>query len=372
MVAGEDHVRLVGVPLDGLVHVRRPRVGVAHLCAAQRVEVVQGVRAVLRHAERAQLREVEVELGRRLGAGRELELDLDAVHGERLAGPCHGVGRLDEGDRALGRHLAEAGVDLALLVLGQQGAVHVRGAPRHGVAGVDVLADGRLDEALRRDDLTAAGGDVVQAGDALDAAPVVDVAVRVDDGDDRPPRDVLVDELERRGGDLGRDQRVDDDPARVALDEADHREVHAAHLVDAVGDLEEAVQHVEPRLAPEARIDGRRRFLGVEEGVPGQVPCRLAVGPDDGRRLEPGDEAARGVLEVLLVGPVEATLLQDRLLRRGGVCCRVTTLVHGTTPCRGWGHGHGCVGFYPPRPPASRPTASPIRTGSRCRASTQQ
>ena len=236
--------------------------------------------------------------------------------------------RLDERDRAARGPLAEAAVDLPLFVLGEQVAVHVAGAPAHHVAGEDVLAHRRLREALRRDDLAAACGDVLIARHALDAAPVVDVAVGVDDGHDRAPRDVLLQQLERRGRHLRRDQRVDDDPPGVALDEADHREVHAAHLVDAVAHLEEAVEHVEARVAPEAGVHGRGSRFGVEERIGGQVPHGGTVGLGDGRRLKSGDEAAGGVLKVLLVRPVEAGVVQQCVVGRLGVLRGVAASAH--------------------------------------------
>jgi hypothetical protein len=81
MVRREQHVGAVPEERDRLVQVPRPPAGVADLGAAQRDQVVQGVAGVLRRAQRAHPREVEVHLRRRLGARRQLELDLDPVDG---------------------------------------------------------------------------------------------------------------------------------------------------------------------------------------------------------------------------------------------------------------------------------------------------
>ena len=65
-----------------------------------------------------------------------------------------------------------------------------------------------------------AGVDVRLGGHAEDTAEVVDVAVRVDHGDDRPVAAVRAIQRQCGGRGLGRDQRVDHDDAGVALDEA--------------------------------------------------------------------------------------------------------------------------------------------------------
>ena len=98
-----------------------------------------------------------------------------------------------------------------------------------------------LQEALGRDDRAAARVHVRLGRDALDAAEVVDVAVRVDDAHDRPL--AAVPPVQREGGRRGlrADERVDDQDAGLALDERDVREVQAPDLVDAGHDLEQAV-----------------------------------------------------------------------------------------------------------------------------------
>ena len=109
---------------------------------------------------------------------------------------------------------------------------------------------------------------------------------------------------ERRRGRLGRDQRVDDDDARVALDEGHVREVEAAHLVDAGSDLVQALLGGELALAPQAGVRGVGR-VRVQERVDVVVPDNAAVAGLDDRRFEPADEAAIGVLEIGAVMEVE-------------------------------------------------------------------
>ena len=119
-----------------------------------------------------------------------------------------------------------------------------------------------LGEALGRDDRDLARVDVGLRRHAEHAAEVVDVAVGVDDGDDRPVAAVRAVQRQRRGGGLGGDQRVDDDDAGVALDEADVGQVEAAHLVDALDHLVEPLLGDQRRLPPQAgvhRWSARRR-----------------------------------------------------------------------------------------------------------------
>ena len=153
---------------------------------------------------------------------------------------------------------------------------------------------------LRREDLHLAGLDVGLVDDAAHAAVVIDVRMAVDHGDDRPLAEVLRDELVGRLGGLRGDQRIEHDPAGVALDEGDVGEVVAAHLVDAVVHLEQPVMHVELGVAPQARIDGVGRWLvGADVSlVLLQVPDDVALGVLDRQRVGLRDQAARRVLEV--------------------------------------------------------------------------
>ena len=210
------------------------------------------------------------------------------------------VGRISAGGAGRGG-LAEAAVDAALRVARQHRAVHVDRAAAHGVAGDHVLADRVLGEVLGRDDLHLAGLDVGFVDDAAHAAVVVDVRVAVDDRDDRPLAEVLGHEIVGRLRRLGRDQRIEHDPAGVALDEGDVGEVVAAHLVDAVVHLEQAVLHVELGVAPQARVHRvGRGLVEADVGLVGlEVPDHVALRVLDGQRVGLADQAARGVLEVL-------------------------------------------------------------------------
>ena len=62
--------------------------------------------------------------------------------------------------------------------------------------------------------------------------------MRVDDRRDRQVFDFLVDQFEPGAGRFEGRQWIENNPAFLAANERDVREIEAAHLVDAVGDLE--------------------------------------------------------------------------------------------------------------------------------------
>ena len=73
-----------------------------------------------------------------------------------------------------------------------------------------------------------------------DTAEMVAMGVRNDHRHDRAFAELLIDEVERGPRRFFDGQRVNHDPAGIALDERDVREVEAAHLVDARDDLKQS------------------------------------------------------------------------------------------------------------------------------------
>ncbi len=97
---------------------------------------------------------------------------------------------------------------------------------------------------------------------------------------------MLAVEGERGACRFRREEGVDDDDARVALNDGHHREIEPSHLVDARHHLEQALLDQEVGLAPQAGIHGQRG-LGLEESVRIDVPHHAAVA-----RTTPGFRAA--------------------------------------------------------------------------------
>ncbi len=302
VVLGEGHVRVAAEAVARLVEVLRPRIRVPDLRPADRVEIVQVVGGVLGQVQGPPCRVEHVHLGRRLRLRGELEHDLDAVEAVRLERGRDGQGGRDERHGAARGRLAEARVHLPARAAGQGGAELELAAANHRGPGQDRLRHHLLHEARGRHHRHLAGGDARFVQHAAHAAVVIGVAVAVDHRGHRPVPAVRAIEREGGAGHFRRDERIDDDHAAVALDEGHVRDVEAAHLVDAVRDLEEAVVHVQPRLAPEARVHGGRRLRRGEERVVAQAPHHPALGVPDHHLGQAGHEAAGGILEVLRVG----------------------------------------------------------------------
>ena len=274
MVRGEHDIGAVGEGVYGLGEIARPSVRVTYQRAAQGQQVMQVVGGVLGHAQRAESREIEVHLGRRLGTGGHLELDLDAVDGVLLPGFADVDRRHDQRHFAGGPDLSESASHLPLRAAGEHGSVHVGSASRHRRAGVDVLLHGVFGEVLGRDDRDLAGIDVRLRRHPEHASEVVDVAVGVDDRDHLAVAAMRA--IQRQGGGrgLGGDQRIDHDDPGVTLDEADVGQIEAADLVDALDHLVEALLGAQLALPPQARVH-RRRHLARPGMRRHRCPTRL-------------------------------------------------------------------------------------------------
>ena len=206
--------------------------------------------------------------------------------------------------------------EVAARALGQGGPELELPAADHGGAGQHRLRHHLFHEPRRSHHRDQARGHLRLVQHPAHAAVVVGVAVAVDHRGHRPVAAVGAVEVEAGAGHLGGDERVDDDHPALALDEGHVGEVEAAHLVDALGDLEEAVVEVQARLAPEARVDGGRRLRAGQECVVAQAPHHAALRVLDLDLGQGRHEAARGVLEVPRV--VERQRLERRPLARAG------------------------------------------------------
>ncbi len=160
------------------------------------------------------------------------------------------------------------------------------------------------------------GTDLLSAGYAFDAAEMVDVTMCENDGDEGSFSQLPVDYSQRFLSRFHRDQRIDQDAASGALDDAHIREIIAANLINAIRNLEQPVDVVELRLTPQTGIDACWRFAGdeilyraVPNYLPRGVPCHQGV-------ISRNEPAAR-ILELSRVS--------ERQLRRHGrihvYCC---------------------------------------------------
>ncbi|MNN68297.1 hypothetical protein D3C81_1839960 [compost metagenome] len=142
------------------------------------------------------------------------------------------------------------------------------------------------------------------------------MGMAVDDGLHRLPAQLLADQLVGRLGGGRRGQRVDDDPAGLALDEGDVGQIEATHLVDTVTDLVQTVLEVEQRLSLQARVDGFERLAGIEELVAAQLPGNGAVVVLDHQVFRALDQAFLDTIKVGAIAERKACL--DLLLGLDG------------------------------------------------------
>ena len=259
------------------------------------------VRGVLRHVEQFQLRQIEMKFGGRLALRRHLEHELKSVDGPLVAGVHDKIGRRDQRDGACGHRLAEAAIDLPARTARNKRPELILRPPQHRIACDHVLGDGKFHEQVGRDDRNAIVIDLFVGEHTARAAPVIGVHVGVDHRRDRLAPAMLEVEFKSGACALGGCQRVDNDDAGIAFDQRHVGDVEAAHLIDAVADLEQAMVHVELRLPPQARIDGGRCIGRGEKAVRLQRPDHAVLSIGNGCVGQRVDEAAARVLVILAV-----------------------------------------------------------------------
>ena len=146
MVRGERDIGTHGEQVDRLGDVAGPDAGIADLRTPQGEEVVQVVGDVLGQAQHPTVREEEVHLRRRLGAGSELEDDPHTVEDFLLPRLGDVESRREKADGSLRSRRTQAHADAAGRSDGEACAAVVHAATQHRHTGVDVLRDGVLQE----------------------------------------------------------------------------------------------------------------------------------------------------------------------------------------------------------------------------------
>ena len=302
VVLGDDNFAAGAEGLDRFADVARPQIAVAHLRAPDGVEVVHVVRDVLGHIEHVKLRKIHQHFRGSLGAGHELKHDLHAIDEALVRGLVDGGGRRNQchsSDRCL---FAQTGIDVTPWARRQKSTELILRAPAHRGSRHHALAGHRSHKACGSQHLDFSGGHVSFADHALDAAIMVGVAVRIDHRADRLVRTVLIVKRQRSARRLGGEQRIDDDQRGVAFDDRHVGDIEAAHLIDALRHFEQAVDRVELRLPPQARIDAVGGLVLLQEIIRLHVPHRARSRARHQRVGRGGDEAAHGIIEILAIG----------------------------------------------------------------------
>ena len=159
------------------------------------------------------------------------------------------------------------------------------------------------------------------ADQPLDAAVVVDMRMTNNDSDNAVIAHLLTEELQCLGRSIAAAAAIHDDPAVFTADEGDVRNIIAAHLIDAVRDLKQAVTGVVLRVAPEAWVCRRGRIAAFPHEVIRVLrPDRHAVFGLDDERVRREDEAAACKFGLLLVVKIEQ-LIDLSVGLRCNFCC---------------------------------------------------
>ena len=175
------------------------------------------------------------------------------------------IGRRDIACAALHGGQADAHRQAALRAIGQEAAILIGCAAFHGCTRKHIFAHHRIDKALRYDNRGFAGGNLLRQrqrrigrvpsrNQPLDAAVMIDVRMADNDGHDARLAHMLTEQLQRLCGGVAAAGAVHDDPSMLAADKGDIGNIIAAHLIDIVRHLEQAVQRVVLRIAPQAGI----------------------------------------------------------------------------------------------------------------------
>ncbi|CZX66006.1 Uncharacterised protein [Enterobacter hormaechei] len=209
MVLRHDNFGLITPAYNCLVDVFRPWQRFTNFRTAQGVGVVQGMGDIFRRLDQLFLFDIPEHLRRRFGARREHKIIGQAIDHLFLTIFLDDIGRGNQGHRPGGGGGAEPRTHLAFRIRLQQVAVHIAGAAAHDVARHDIFRDGGLHKSGWRVDFNLAGLHVGFVHHAAHAAIVVNVAVGVNNSDDRFLAAIFIVKIHPDFGRLRRHQRVD-------------------------------------------------------------------------------------------------------------------------------------------------------------------
>ena len=305
VVALEYHIGLVAEALVCLDDVLCPIVGIAHLCAAQGVQIMHRAGAVFRHPEGTVFREIGVHLGRGFGAGGQLEFDLQPVDGQLRNIFPDLVSRSDEGHRTGGLSHADAHAQRTLFALVKHRAVLELCAPCHGDACIDIFADGVLQKARRRKHKGLAGSQLLfkrelcirhllPGNNALHAAEVVHMRVAVQHRLDVQRAEAVLHQLLGSLHVFLAHQHIKHDPAVVGADKGRIGHIKAAHLINAIAHFKQTSFSVELGIPPQAGVYSVWS-IPVQIAIALQIPCRSVIITIDDPAFRVVQPAALGV-----------------------------------------------------------------------------
>ena len=116
-------------------------------------------------------------------------------------------------------------------------------------------------------------------------------------------------------GSLHRGQRIDHDPARARVDERDGGNIETAHLIDAIGNPEQAMPGQDFGMPPQAGIGALRRIT-LQKFIGREIERHPPVAAHDFRIVPCGYETLFGKCKI---APVIGGDETARLLQRGKI-----------------------------------------------------
>ena len=168
---------------------------------------------------------------------------------------------------------------------------------------------------LGRDKADTPARQIIFIGQRANTGEMVGMAMGSQNGFDRQLAEMAIDQLHRRVHRLRGSQRVNHNPAGIAPNEGHIGKVIAAHLVNTLGYLKQAVNSVQPSLPPKAWVH-RIGAVAVKIFQIGHVPDHLAGRIFNHQRSGLGQLTARRQLEIF--GVFKRQAFQHALMRRFG------------------------------------------------------
>src|ERR1700685_2808956 len=158
------------------------------------------MRCIFGDAERVKLWQIKIHFGGSLGARGELENKLNAIDGAVHNPSGDDVGWRNQSLGSLGKRLSESRAELSFRAFLEQHTVHVLCPAAHGVACINILANGVFKKSFGHDDFRLAGFYIRFRNNASYSAVVIDVTMSMNHGNDRPLWSVLVIKVEGSSG----------------------------------------------------------------------------------------------------------------------------------------------------------------------------
>jgi len=301
VVGGKHDFCLLTKEVQSLPDLLRPQQGVPNQGSPQRVDVVDRGGDILRRPEGLEIGEVGVHLGWGFGTGCAVKDHADTIDDVFFDVVGYDESRSDETHRPGGHVLADCLVDMTVWVSGSKDSVLKERTAVHRVAGIDILSNCMLHEAIGDDDGDPPRTHVGLVYHASHATEVVGMGVGMNNRGDGSLPQLGVDEHQGSAGGLDSSGCVENDPTGLAPNECHVGEVESPHLPDPGHHLIEAVIHIEDRLTLQRGVNAVEVLAVHQEVVPPHVPGDVAGIRHDLGVIRLGYESSVLFLEVPFV-----------------------------------------------------------------------